>query len=82
MVWPANELLLLYLLPVVAGKKYSAKTVESLLELKTGIVYVQGRHYWQWHLSWRGPALLVASLLLMLYGRRRLPKKLPAISES
>jgi hypothetical protein len=51
------------------------------LELKTGIVYVQGRHYWQWRYSWRGPALLAVSLLLMLYGRLRLPKK-PAISES
>lgn len=51
-------------------------------KLKTDILYIRGGHYWQWRLSWRGPALLVASLLLMLYGRRRLPKKLPAISES
>ena len=51
-------------------------------EVKTDIIYVD--YYYDndaWRLSWRGPALLAASLLLMLYGRRRLPKK-PAISES
>jgi hypothetical protein len=50
--------------------------------VKTDIIYVD--YYYDndaWRLSWRGPALLAASLLLMLYGRRRLPKK-PAISES